>query len=244
MNTTLALDSRIAQLKSEGVCVFKEYLEMQHIQFLQNEIKNIGMVVTAKLKQMTRPIQTYTDIAERELCRLDYRCGFNADIFQEIAAPIIKIIKSASPTIDFKHYWGVITALPGAGPTDWHRDVYPILNTTVGQNLSHFDLSLPPYYFTVLMPLVEITAENGPTAFIKGSQREAKCVVNPDEIYAPLSQPGDLIIFEGRTMHCGQANRSHGERMIAYITFVANWYHDQTFVVNQYLFPELATPHP
>ena len=189
---------------------------------------------------MERPLKQYSDIAERHLNRLDYRCGFTADIFRDVAKPIDQLIKELSPTIDFRHYLGRNSIACRVSPTDMHRDVYPILNTAEGYDLDDIDIMLPPYYFTVLIPLVEITRENGPTEFIKGSDRKKFAADIQQEIYAPLSSPGDMIIFEGRTMHRGASNNSNHERLIAYITFVANWYHDQTFDINNYLFPELV----
>jgi ectoine hydroxylase-related dioxygenase (phytanoyl-CoA dioxygenase family) len=109
-----------------------------------------------------------------------------------------------------------------------------------GENLSLFDINLPPYYFTVLIPLVEITPQNGPTKFIKGSYCKRIVDINKAEIYAPLLSPGDVVIFDGRTLHQGSANHTDDTRWIAYMTFVANWYHDQTFSINQMLFPELS----
>lgn len=224
----------------EGVLVFKEIFDDKTIQTISNEVKNIREVVMARISQMDRPLKTYSDIAERELGRLDYRCGFTNAIFTEIATPVIQLVKQLSPQIDFRYYWGAIPALGGSGPTPMHRDVYPVLNVTEGNNLDKLDINLPPYYFTVLIPLVEITHENGPTQFIKGSHRKLIVDIDKEEIYAPLLKPGDLVIFDGRTMHRGSANHTNQERVVAYITFVANWYHDQTFVINEYLFPELG----
>lgn len=231
----------VNKILSEGVCVFKKMITAEKIQKIKNEINAIQKMVMAKIENMERPIKTYSDIAERQLGRLDYRCGFTAEIFNEVAEPIVKLINKISPTVDFRHYWGAIPALGQTGPTDMHRDVYSILNTTESVNLDALDLSLPPYYFTVLIPLVEITKENGPTEFIKGSHHKQIVDENKAEIYAPLLSPGDITIFEGRTLHRGSANKTNDERLIAYITFVANWYHDQTFVINEYLFPELSS---
>ena len=44
----------------------------------------------------------------------------------------------------------------------------------------------------------------------------------------------------GRTLHRGTPNKTNHEKLIAYITFIAHWYHDQTFKINDYLFPELS----
>ncbi len=229
------------QMKADGVFVFEKIFSEENLVAIKTEIQRIRAIVMTKILAMERPLDTYSDIAERELGRLDYRCGFNADIFKHMAEPIIDIIKAFSPRIDFRHYWGVIPSLSGAGPTDMHRDVYPLLNTTEGVNLDLLDLSLPPYYFTVLIPLVQITKENGPTEFIKGSHLKPIVDESQAEIYAPLLSPGDIVVFDGRTLHRGSANNSSTERLIAYITFVANWYHDQTFTINNYLFPELST---
>lgn len=233
-------ESYVDDMFTDGVIFLKNQISEKNISLMRLEIDKIRKYVLDKILNMNRPLPTYTDIAERQLNRLDYRCGFTADIFHEVAKPIIRIVQSLSPLIDFTHYWGVIPSLPGAGPTDMHRDIYPILNNINNNDLDDLDVQLPPYYFTVLIPLVKITKENGPTEFIKGSHRQKFVVETKSEISAPLLSPGDLIIFEGRTLHRGAANQSHEERLVAYITFTANWYHDQTFATNNYLFPELC----
>ncbi|MDR3492568.1 MAG: phytanoyl-CoA dioxygenase family protein [Gammaproteobacteria bacterium] len=227
------------QFQNDGVIVFKNLIDGKKIEVIQLEIAKIRDLVMKKISKMDRPLKNYSDIAERQLGRLDYRCGFTADIFNVIAQPIIDIVNSLSPHVDFRHYWGAIPSLASSGPTDLHRDIYPILNTTEGNDLDKLDLNLPPYYFTVLMPLVEITKLNGPTEFIKGSHKKMIAKENTERLYAPLLSPGDVVIFDGRTLHRGSANQSQDERLVAYITFVAKWYHDQTFEINDYLFPEL-----
>lgn len=243
MDSTLEIktqETHLEQLSKEGVVVFKKLLNETSINIIKNELSHIRAAVFKKIATMDRPLRTYSDIAERELGRLDYRCGFTSAIFEEIAQPIIHLIKQMSPQIDFQHYWGAIPSLGHSGPTAWHRDVYPILNNTEGQNLSEFDIDLPAYYFTVLIPLVTITEENGPTRFIKGTHRQMQVNVDETAAYAPLVTPGDVTIFDGRILHKGSANQTDSERLVAYITFVANWYHDQTFTINDYLFPDLA----
>jgi ectoine hydroxylase-related dioxygenase (phytanoyl-CoA dioxygenase family) len=239
-STVMNTDDYVTEMTKNGVVVFRKLITETKIPLLIKEIGKIREIVMTKLSTMPRPIETYSDISERHSGRLDYRCGFSADIFQAVAAPIIRLIQQLSPHIDFRHYWGVIPSEGGADATNLHRDVYPILNTTTGVNLDTPDIQLPPYYFTVLIPLVEITHENGPTEFVKGSQHIKVVDEQHAEIYAPLTSPGDVIIFDGRTSHRGAANKSNHERLIAYITFVATWYHDQTFPLNNYLFPELS----
>lgn len=228
------------EILNAGLCVFKNMISPENIQLLQEKALHIRSIVMKKIMSMERPLKIHSDIAERELGRLDFRCGFHGKLFDDLAEPIDNIIKNTSPHIDFVRYWGLLAALPNAGPTNLHRDVYPFLNTTTGVNIDSHEINLPPYYFTVLIPLVEITKENGPTEFVKYSQREKIVDEEKADLFAPLTKPGDFIIFDGRTLHRGCANNSKEERIIAYITYVANWYHDQTFIVNDYLFPELA----
>lgn len=236
-----ATENWLEQFKKDGVFVFKQLFAPEKIQIIANEVDAIREIVMTRIATMDRPLKTYSDIAERELGRLDYRCGFTSPVFNEIAEPIVSLVKHMSPEIDFRYYWGAIPSLGGSGPTPIHRDVYSMLNTVVDNNLNYLDINLPAYYFTVLIPLVQITKENGPTQFIKGSHKHSIVDENKAELYAPLLSPGDIVIFDGRTLHQGSANNTAQERVIAYITFVANWYHDQTFVINEYLFPELST---
>jgi ectoine hydroxylase-related dioxygenase (phytanoyl-CoA dioxygenase family) len=235
-----ASDSFLRPFNQDGIFVFRNLINADDIAALKVEVNKIHELVLQKIVNLPRPLSKHTDFAERKLGRLDYRCGFTADIFAEVAKPVTKLVQTISPTIDFKHYWGAIPTEAGAAAIDMHRDVYPLQNTTTGVNLGELDLLLPPYYFTVLIPLMEITQENGPTQFVKNSRRQMCVTVDEAEIYSPLLSPGDVVIFDGRTLHKGSPNNSKEQRMIAYITYVAEWYHDQTFVVNKYLFPELA----
>ncbi len=230
----------VNEIAKDGVTVVKNMFHKKQLQLLKKEVNDIYSIVRNKIANLSRPLKKHSDITERYLGRLDFKCGFTANIFEETAQPIIQLINNFSPTIDFRHYWGAIPSVSGAGSTNMHRDVYPILNTTEGVNLGSLDVSLPPYYFTALIPLVNITLENGPTEFIKGSHRRLIVDANQEDIYAPLLSPGDIVIFDGRTLHRGAANQSADERLVAYITFAAEWYHDQTFMINHYMFPKLS----
>lgn len=228
------------RMAEDGILIFRNQIDLHLISEMIIEFQLIREKVAERIKNMKRPLRDYTDIAERTPGRLDYRCGFTSPIFNEVGRPIIHLIKQISPLIDFRYYWGAIPSAGGSGPTNMHRDIYSILNTTQGMDLCSIDRDLPAYYLTVLIPLMEITSLNGPTEFIKGSHRSLHTDENEEKIIAPLLSPGDFLVFDGRTMHRGSANQSSQERVLAYMTFIANWYHDQTFTINDYLFPELA----
>ena len=114
MNSTLIVKTQatyLEQLSKEGVVVFQQLLSQTSIGIIKNELSHIRTTVFEKIATMNRPLRTYSDIAERELGRLDYRCGFTSAIFEEIAQSIIQLIKQMSPQIDFQHYWGAIPSL-------------------------------------------------------------------------------------------------------------------------------------
>jgi len=242
MDSFLILDQHqeaISQLKNEGICVFKNKISPEKMQKIIEEIHHIKTKILDKIQHMPRPLRVYSDIAERELGRLDFGCGFTAEIFRIVGAPIIEFIKSYAPAFDLVPHWGSLTAFGGSGPTNFHRDVYPFGDNSQTLVLDNFELNLPPYYITVLMPLVQITRDNGPTEFVKSSHRKKSVDLTQEKTFAPLLSPGDLVIFDGRTIHRGNANQTNSERAIAALTFIANWYSDVTFVNNDFLFPEL-----
>ena len=95
-------ESYTQKMLNEGVCVFKNQISSKNIQSLKAEINRIKHIVMTKIDTMERPLKVYSDIAERHLGRLDYRCGFTADIFHDVAAPIVEIVHAMSPQIDFR----------------------------------------------------------------------------------------------------------------------------------------------
>ncbi len=224
----------------DGVIVLRKLLSNKQLDSISGEVDRIRQIILAKISTMPRPLRAYTDIVERELGQLDYRCGFHSSVFDKIAEPITSVIKQLSPGVDFHHYWGAIPALGGCAPTNWHRNVCPAVNSAGNHDLSSQDIDLSPYYFTVLIPLVQITPNNGPTQFIKGTHQAARVDIQDQQVYSPLLAPGDVSIFDGRILCKDSANRTQDERLVAYITFIAKSYHEQMFTSDDYLFPELS----
>src|SRR3990167_91779 len=101
MNTSAppAIEAQASHLKDmmrDGVIVLKERIPYSKIPLLIEEVNKIRKIVMAKISHMDRPLKTYSDITERQLNRLDYRSGFTPDIFNEVAVPIIPIVKEIS----------------------------------------------------------------------------------------------------------------------------------------------------
>jgi ectoine hydroxylase-related dioxygenase (phytanoyl-CoA dioxygenase family) len=90
---------------------------------------------------------------------------------------------------------------------------------------------MPPFYYTVLIPLVDLNDENGSTVFIPGSHKlshdEAKDLPRRQFDVAA----GSVIIFDGRIFHYGPANKvESGEtRVVLYQVYHSAWYYDVSF---------------
>lgn len=115
----------------------------------------------------------------------------------------------------------------------WHRDAYSFFEDEV------FDLQVPPFYFTMLVPLDDISASDGPTEFVVGSHRfnfTENGVLSAEQVESwAETQPratgtmpaGSACIFHGYTLHRGLANTSGACRHMIYAVFKKNWYSDE-----------------
>jgi hypothetical protein len=117
----------------------------------------------------------------------------------------------------------------------WHRDAYSLFNK------EHIDLELPPFYYTILIPLQYTDANNGGTEFILASHKINLSNMNINsnkkllywietekpKRYAPTLNVGDICIFNGYTIHRGLYNQLSNNRNMLYIVFKKNWYNDE-----------------
>jgi ectoine hydroxylase-related dioxygenase (phytanoyl-CoA dioxygenase family) len=125
--------------------------------------------------------------------------------------------------------FGSVVAWPGAEAQPIHFDHPPL-----------FDLhekceSLPPYAVTLVIPLVELTEEMGPTAIWPGThrspdrlQRFQKLTDQPDYSAAekPTTKLGDAYMMDYRVIHGGLPNNSDTVRPILYLVYSRPWFRD------------------
>ena len=123
-----------------------------------------------------------------------------------------------------KNEYDYITgALPSTGKSsigNWHRDIYSLFDD------EKIDISLPDFYFTLLIPLVEVNHENGATEFIKKSHKYVYDDIGDFEKFWPSAQPGDLVLFNGKVFHRGRENLSDSDRPVLYIVYKKKWFND------------------
>jgi ectoine hydroxylase-related dioxygenase (phytanoyl-CoA dioxygenase family) len=122
---------------------------------------------------------------------------------------------------DYYEYAGALPSSGGNGDGTWHRDIYSLFEN------DEFDIAMPNFYFTMLIPLVNITDEDGPTEVIVGSHKTAyhKTGVpkNPEKIRCTDLNPGDVVLMNGKAVHRGSANNGLRERDYLYIVFQKKW---------------------
>jgi len=109
----------------------------------------------------------------------------------------------------------------------WHRDSYSLFDDDI------IDIALPPWYMTVLVALDDI--EDGGTEFILGSHKVSLLAqgitdstglqqwATTQKTASIKLKRGDVCIFNGLTIHRGQA-QNLTERHLIYAVFNKNWY--------------------
>ena len=119
---------------------------------------------------------------------------------------------AATASIDLA---GCVVSRPGSSDQQFHQD------------------GSTPGFFNVFIPLVDVTAELGPTEFVPGTHRQGGAsgggffdLLGAGASAASVSPEcaaGDLLIFDYRVRHRGVGNRSRGPgatRPVAYLTCV------------------------
>lgn len=157
--------------------------------------------------------------------------------------PLPDIISNLLDTLlgpDYHYYWGGLPVEPQTGidhdyknDGKWHRDAYSLFNN------EKLDLELPPFYYTILIPLDDYL---GGTEFISGSHKinlsqnkitdGEKLLEWADQMsitrkIKPELHSGDIILFHGYTIHRGLHIPGNKSRDMMYIVAKKTWYNDE-----------------
>lgn len=121
---------------------------------------------------------------------------------------------------------GVMLSRAGAAEQEWHTDGPSLCLDT--------ESALPAHALNVFVPLVPVDSSNG-TALVPGSH----LVVNPDDDDAtgcgagspagattPQLDAGDVLVFDYRTLHRGEANTTAADRPVVYLSYSVPWFRD------------------
>lgn len=217
----------VAKLVQEHDKVLAE-LDAKMVGVKRKEAPYLGTIAKDLKKEYTQ--QGYWDLGGDDKVldvgkgRLDFTYLMDTGIFGDPnfhAPPAIAELARRLLRTDYAHYVGAVPSREKSDVGFWHRDTYSFFDD------ESIDMSVPPFYLTVLVPLNEITEELGPTQLRLGSHRctleEAeKC---PLAVACPM-QPGDALVFDGRCVHRGLANGSSELRRMLYVVWHKKWYND------------------
>ena len=135
--------------------------------------------------------------------------------------PIINRLLGGRCVIDS---FGAVCALPGAPAQHVHTD-HPTLFPEHA-----LDGLLPCHAVTLVLPLVELSTDIGPTAVWLGSHRERWLQEGkePDRTaaFVPESALGSVYLMDYRLVHHGMANETTRPRPILYVAYARPWFTD------------------
>ena len=108
-----------------------------------------------------------------------------------------------------------------------HRDTYSLFVR------EKQDIVFPPFYFTLLTPLQNVTEDLGPTEFVLGSHASCWAAALQEggeglEHFLAMSKLGDRVLFDGRMIHRGKSCCLTQPRRAIYTVFHKKWYADYT----------------
>ena len=130
-------------------------------------------------------------------------------------------------------FWGGLPVVSGGNTAGyWHRDIISLFEDET------FDLAVPTFYLTMIIPLEDISMGEGTTEFVKGSHKinfwnsgirsnkQLQEWISERDILNGDMKANSVCIFNGLTVHRGGKNTSHKCRNAIYIVFKKNWYSD------------------
>lgn len=120
-----------------------------------------------------------------------------------------------------------ITSLPGSDDQAVHLDM-PILFEA-----ERAGAEVPSYSLTLVVPMVDMNATNGTTAFHPGSHREISDGPPTSVPVAPDVPVGSALLFDARVWHGGTPNSSDAPRPVLYNTYQRSWFRDTVNFLTQ-----------
>lgn len=116
---------------------------------------------------------------------------------------------------------GVVISHGGATKQEAHRDSSPLFDGL------EMDLDLPMFCLMVLVPLLDVSADMGPTEYWPGTHRirDTDLAMSVPPIKVPV-EAGTVCLHDSRLVHRGGNNVSGPVRPLLYFGFHRNWHFD------------------
>ncbi|MBX9836841.1 MAG: phytanoyl-CoA dioxygenase family protein [Silvanigrellaceae bacterium] len=226
----------LAQLKKFDGAANEKFNEVKKIVSQSNGKEKEYITAYDKIyynKKLYYDVPDGTNIIELAKGRYDFSLNTSNGIFSsnEFLNPDpIQTLMKLKLKSQYSQHAGAVPAVPNSDNGPWHRDIYPFFDNGESINGNYDDSIevkiMPPFYFTLLIPLEKMLPNNGSTEFILSSHKSSY----EESINLPRFQTeveaGSVILFDGRIFHRGRENQSLQPRMVLYQVFHKNWYND------------------
>ncbi len=218
--------------KNQPASSFREHGALVLRDVFESElIKKVGNAFVEKYLSLSK-----SELVKRDALVGDRRYMISVDIKKPFNDPelfanskLMPILEQLlSPHLRIASF-GVVVAMPGAEDQAIHLDHPPLFeNPEINDSLS-------PYAITVVVPLVKVTRQMGPTAIWPGTH---KCADRIEQLESLMRSPdysnahmpetilGDAYMMDYRVIHGGLANNSDVPRPILYLVYSRPWFRD------------------
>jgi len=260
-----SLDTYISQLERNGVVIVENAIAPNELEYLGNKyssgwreiLDNFSTLKWKDIKfnsdcQITtgfvgkdlydgHRIAEYKDTSILDMSRNRYDFILGLEDVKITSSKVNYIMKTMLKT-EYNSYLGglpMLTKTTQDSIGKWHRDAYSLFDKET------LDMTLPSFYYTVLIPLFPMQASQGRnTEFILGSHRinlVQNGIANSDALNEWCKKqktikinckPGDVCIFHGYTIHRGVEFNSVSRNIdsntdLLYAVYKKNWYNDE-----------------
>jgi len=234
------------ELSTKGFCILEDVFSPDQIKEYQakfidceNDVHEICRSNKADPYDFVQLFEKETIIPMRSYCndsiietakgRYDVRTSMVKREFEEVPAnPTIARLMKQCLKDRYLCDIGLLVTGTHAKDGPWHRDTYN-LNGESNPDGTYDDslvMKLKPFYYTVLIPLDDITEENGRTEFITGSHRLTYKEARDQPHDKHDVKAGSIVVFDGRMFHRACAHPSSHPRKMIYLVFHRDWYVD------------------
>jgi ectoine hydroxylase-related dioxygenase (phytanoyl-CoA dioxygenase family) len=212
----IALGRACARFAEAGIMHFERVLEPDHVRTLLNDYT---LAYAAYHRNILHANARHVG-DRRNMITVAIAGAFNDPLVYANPAvmPVIEALLGAELILGS---FVAVTSLPGAADQDMHLDM-PLLF-----NVNPLGSQLPPYCLTLVIPLVEMNAKNGTTAYHPGSHATVSHEPPATKPVLPEIPPGDALLFDCRVWHGGTANRSDEPRPVLYNSYQRPWFRDE-----------------
>ena len=215
-------------LEKDGFMIFKKVFSVKRVSALIAEYKSTSfprrknsMEIMEKTKQYELSFRG-SDIVRLAKGKYDFDLSYGGELHtypRLTNSPQIKKMIRERLGKGYVVQIGALHSEPKTGYGDWHRDVYKLFSEEI-------DLKLPPYYYTLIIPLRDVSKVSGSTELIPRSHCLPLKNVSKQKSFSSTLEIGDALLMNGQIVHRSGKNSTEEPRVVLYVVFKKKWYND------------------